>query len=153
MSSAGTFTRLGLIALLVLAVDQAVKAVVVGSIERGEVENVAGPLDLTLTYNDGIAFGLASGGGPLVIVLALVALVALGFFVASAPPGWPTAVAGGLILGGALGNLLDRLTRGEVVDFVSVPFWPAFNLADTAITLGVIALAIVVIRGGRERDG
>lgn len=153
MSSAGTFTRLGLIALLVLAVDQAVKAAVVGSIERGQIENVAGPLDLTLTYNDGIAFGLASGGGPLVILLALVALVALGFFVASAPPGWPTAVAGGLILGGALGNLLDRLTRGEVVDFVSVPFWPAFNLADTAITVGVIALAIVVIRSGRERDG
>lgn len=153
MSSAGTFTRLGVIALLVLAVDQAVKAVIVGSIERGELVNVAGPLDLTLTYNDGIAFGLASGGGPLVIFLALVALVALGFFVASAPPGWPTAVAGGLILGGALGNLLDRLTRGEVVDFVSVPFWPAFNLADTAITVGVIALAIVVIRSGRESDG
>ncbi|MFZ9669692.1 MAG: signal peptidase II [Solirubrobacterales bacterium] len=153
MSSAGTFTRLGLIALLVLAVDQAVKAVIVRSIERGELENVAGPLDLTLTYNDGIAFGLASGGGPLVIFLALVALVALGFFVASAPPGWPTAVAGGLILGGALGNLLDRLTRGEVVDFVSVPFWPAFNLADTAITVGVISLAIVVIRSGRENDG
>lgn len=142
-----------MIALLVLAVDQAVKAVIVGSIERGELVNVAGPLDLTLTYNDGIAFGLASGGGPLVIFLALVALVALGFFVASAPPGWPTAVAGGLILGGALGNLLDRLTRGEVVDFVSVPFWPAFNLADTAITVGVIALAIVVIRSGRESDG
>lgn len=153
MSSAGTFTRLGLIALLVLVVDQAVKAVVVGSIERGEVVKVAGPLDFTLTYNDGIAFGLASGGGPLVIVLGLVALVALGFFVASAPPGWPTAVAGGLILGGALGNLLDRLTRGEVVDFVSVPFWPAFNLADTAITVGVVALAVVVIRSGRERDG
>lgn len=153
MSSAGTFTRLGLIALLVLVVDQAVKAVVVGSIERGEAVKVAGPLDFTLTYNDGIAFGLASGGGPLVIVLGLVALVALGFFVASAPPGWPTAVAGGLILGGALGNLLDRLTRGEVVDFVSVPFWPAFNLADTAITVGVVALAVVVIRSGRERDG
>lgn len=153
MSSAGTFTRLGFVALLVLAADQVVKAAVVNSIEPGEVENVLGPLDLTLTYNDGIAFGLASGGGPLVLGLALVALVALGFFVASAPSGWRTAIAGGLILGGALGNLVDRLVRGEVVDFVTVPFWPAFNLADTAITVGVIALAYIVIRTGGERNG
>jgi len=107
-------------------------------------------LTLTLTYNDGIAFGLASGAGPLVIVLALIALVALGWFVASAPPGWPTAIAGGLILGGALGNLFDRVARGEVVDFVSIPAWPAFNLADVAITLGVLALAVIVIRSGAD---
>ena len=148
MTSAGTFTRLGLVAALVLALDQAVKAAVVSSIAPGEVENVLGPLDLTLTYNDGIAFGIASGTGPLVLVLGLLALGALGLFVASAPPGWPTALAGGLILGGALGNLIDRLTRGEVVDFVNLPFWPAFNLADVGITLGVLALAVIVIRDG-----
>ncbi len=153
MTSAGTFTRLGLVAALVLALDQAVKVAVVSSIAPGEVENVLGPLDLTLTYNDGIAFGLASGGGPIVLGLALFALFALGFFVASAPPGWPTAVAGGFILGGALGNLVDRLVRGEVVDFVMVPFWPAFNLADTAITVGVIALAYIVIKAGGEGNG
>ncbi|MGA1212781.1 MAG: signal peptidase II, partial [Solirubrobacterales bacterium] len=85
-----------------------------------------------------------------VILFALVALVALGWFVASAPPGWPTAVAAGLILGGALGNLVDRLTRGDVVDFVSLPAWPAFNLADVSITVGVVALAVIVIRAGDQ---
>ena len=150
MSSRGTLTRLVAVAVVVLVLDQATKAIVESEMTRGEPRSVVGPLDLTLTYNDGIAFGLASGAGPLVVVLALIALVALGWFVASAPPGWPTAIAGGLILGGALGNLVDRVTRGEVVDFVSLPAWPAFNLADVAITFGVFALAVIVIRSGSD---
>ena len=150
MSSRGTLTRLVAVAVVVLGLDQATKAIVESEMTRGEPRSVVGPLELTLTYNDGIAFGLASGAGPLVVVLALIALVALGWFVASAPPGWPTAIAGGLILGGALGNLFDRVTRGEVVDFVSLPAWPAFNLADVAITFGVLALAVIVIRSDSD---
>jgi len=148
LTQRGTLIRLGGIAFVVLALDQVTKIVVERELTRGESLSVLGPLDFTLTYNDGVAFGIASGAGPLVILFALVALVALGWFVASAPPGWPTAVAGGLILGGALGNLIDRLTRGEVVDFVSLPAWPAFNLADVSITVGVLALAVIVIRAG-----
>jgi signal peptidase II len=148
LTQRGTLIRLAGIASVVLALDQLTKVVVEGELTRGESLSVLGPLDFTLTYNDGVAFGIASGAGPLVILFALVALVALGWFVASAPPGWPTAVAGGLILGGALGNLIDRLTRGEVVDFVSLPAWPAFNLADVSITVGVLALAVIVIRTG-----
>lgn len=150
MSSRETLIRLALVAIFVLALDQLAKVIVEAELTRGESVNVLGPLDFTLTYNDGVAFGIASGTGPLVIALALVALVALGWFVASAPPGWPTAIAGGLILGGALGNLLDRLTRGEVVDFVSLPAWPAFNLADVSITAGVLALALIIIRSGES---
>lgn len=135
-------------AAVVLAFDQAAKRAIESWIETGESVDLIGPVQLTLVYNDGIAFGIASGAGPLVIVLGLVALAALGFFVAGAPPGWPTALAGGLILGGAVGNLVDRVSRGEVVDFIAVPYWPAFNLADVAITVGVLALAIVVIRDG-----
>lgn len=149
MSTQGLLIRLALVGATVLALDQAAKYAVESEIARGDRVQVLGPLDFTLAYNDGIAFGLASGAGPLVIVLALLALLALGFFVASAPRGWPTAFAGGLILGGALGNLVDRVTRGEVVDFVVLPFWPAFNVADLAITFGVIALAVIVIRDGR----
>lgn len=152
MSNRGSLLRLGLVGVGVLALDQAAKFVVESRLEPGERAGLIGPVDLTLTYNDGIAFGIASGAGPLVVVLGLVALAALGLFIASAPPGWPTAVAGGLILGGALGNLIDRLTRGEVVDFVGVPFWPAFNIADVAITVGVIALAVIVIRSGERRE-
>ncbi len=150
MTQRGTLIRLGGIAVVVLALDQGVKIAVERELTRGESVSVLGPLDFTLTYNDGIAFGIASGAGPLVILFALVALVALGWFVASAPPGWPTAVAAGLILGGALGNLVDRLTRGDVVDFVSLPAWPAFNLADVSITVGVVALAVIVIRAGDQ---
>jgi len=150
LTQRGTLVRLAGIAVVVLALDQATKIAVERELTRGESLSVLGPLDFTLTYNDGIAFGIASGAGPLVILFALVALVALGWFVASAPPGWPTAVAGGLILGGALGNLVDRLTRGEVVDFVSLPAWPAFNLADVSITVGVVALAVIVIRAGDQ---
>ncbi len=150
MTQRGTLIRLGGIAVVVLALDQGAKIAVERELTRGESVSVLGPLDFTLSYNDGIAFGIASGAGPLVILFALVALVALGWFVASAPPGWPTAVAAGLILGGALGNLVDRLTRGDVVDFVSLPAWPAFNLADVSITVGVVALAVIVIRAGDQ---
>ena len=150
MTQRGTLIRLGGIAVVVLALDQGAKIAVERELTRGESVSVLGPLDFTLSYNDGIAFGIASGAGPLVILFALIALVALGWFVASAPPGWPTAVAGGLILGGALGNLVDRLTRGDVVDFVSLPAWPAFNLADVSITVGVVALAVIVIRAGDQ---
>ena len=152
MSRNGSLVRLAFVGAIVLALDQATKLLIVSRIERGDRLDLPGPVELTLTYNDGIAFGIASGAGPLVIVLGLLALGALGVFVASAPPGWPTALAGGLILGGALGNLTDRVARGEVVDFVSVPFWPAFNLADVAITVGVFALAVIVIRSGNGAE-
>lgn len=156
MSRRGSLLRLALVGVLFLGLDQLTKYIVESRIDPGEQVDVLGPLQLTLTFNDGIAFGIASGTGPFVLVLGFLALGALGLFVASAPPGWPTALAGGLILGGALGNLIDRLTRGEVVDFVNLPFWPAFNLADVGITLGVIALAVIVIRSGGDggaRDG
>lgn len=137
----------GLLALAVLAFDQLAKAMVTDRIEPGERVHVIGPLDFTLTYNDGIAFGLAGGGGILVIAMASVALVGLGFFIASAPRNNVTWIAGGLILGGAAGNLIDRVRIGHVTDFILFPGWPAFNLADCAITVGVILLAWTLIRG------
>lgn len=134
------------VAIVVFIADQASKRLVEGRIEPGERVDFVGPLDLTLAFNDGIAFGLAGGGGIWVILLSAVALVALGAFVAAAPAGWPSSLAGGLILGGALGNLVDRVRLGEVTDFLLLPGWPAFNLADAAITAGVIVLAVVMIR-------
>ena len=139
-----------LIAIGVVAVDQISKAVVTEEISRGERVDVVGPLQFTLTYNDGVAFGLAGGGGILVILLSMIALIALGVFVASAPQRTGTWVAGGLILGGAVGNLTDRIRIGHVTDFVLLPHWPAFNLADCAITVGVVVLALTLIFDGRE---
>lgn len=138
--------RLLAIAIAVFVADQVSKSVVEGRVYPGERVEFLGPLDLTLAYNDGIAFGLAGGAGIWVILLSAVALVALGAFVAAAPPGWPASFSGGLILGGALGNLVERIRYGEVTDFLLLPGWPAFNLSDLAITIGVILLAVIMIR-------
>lgn len=141
-----------LLALAVVVVDQISKTAVTAEIARGDSIDVIGPLRFTLTYNDGIAFGLAGGGGILVILLSMVALVALGLFIGSAPEKTGTWVAGGLVLGGAVGNLIDRIRLGHVTDFILLPNWPAFNLADTAITVGVVMLALTLIMDGRESD-
>lgn len=138
--------RLLAIAIAVFVADQVSKSVVEARVYPGERVEFLGPLDLTLAYNDGIAFGLAGGAGIWVILLSAVALVALGAFVAAAPPGWPASFSGGLILGGALGNLVERIRYGEVTDFLLLPGWPAFNLSDLAITIGVILLAVIMIR-------
>lgn len=143
----------GALAGAVIVLDQAAKALVVDRIGRGELVEVIGPLSLTHTHNDGIAFGLAGGAGILVILLASAALIALGAFIASAPKRNVTWVAGGLILGGAVGNLVDRVRLGHVTDFVHFPHWPAFNLADCAITVGVILLAYTLIKGEPEKTG
>jgi signal peptidase II len=146
----------GMLAAVVVILDQVAKALVTDRIERGELVHVLGPLDFTVSHNDGVAFGLAGGGGILVILLAGFALVALGAFIASAPESNLTWISGGLILGGAAGNLIDRIRIGHVTDFILLPSWPAFNLADCAITVGVIMLALALITGeteGKARNG
>ena len=99
--------------------------------------------------NNGVAFGFFSGGGALVLVLTLVALsVLIGYFAWRPTRPWlwlPT----GMLVGGALGNLIDRIANGSVTDFIKLPLWPAFNLADMSITFGVIAL-LLVLEGKRK---
>jgi signal peptidase II len=141
-----TIVSVAIVAAVVIAVDQITKAFVTASIDRGELVEVIGPLKFTLTYNDGVAFGLAGGGGIFVILLSMVALVALGAFIATAPDRLGTWLAGGLILGGALGNMIDRVRIGHVTDFILLPGWPAFNIADASITVGVVLLAWTVLR-------
>lgn len=131
----------GLIAVLVVLADQLSKIEVRAEISVGERVDFLGPLQFTHTHNDGVAFGMASGGGIVVILLSLGALVALGAFLAHAPRSRSVWIASGLILGGAVGNLIDRINQGHVTDFVLLPHWPAFNVADAAITIGVIVLA------------
>ena len=142
--------RAGGLALLVVALDQATKALVRSEIRHGERENVFLGVDLVNVRNRGIAFGLWDDGGTLLTVLTLVALALLvAYFVArpDRPLAWlPT----GLLVGGAGGNLLDRVRDGAVTDFVDLPFWPSFNLADASITLGVLSLLYVLEGGGRR---
>jgi signal peptidase II len=133
---------------LVVALDQAAKALVEANLVPGERVDVLGPLEITLAHNRGIAFGLADSGGGLLIAVTVVALAAVGLLFArdrNRPGMW---VAVGLLAGGALGNLADRVRAGEVTDYVDFLSWPPFNLADAAITIGVLLLVLIYARGG-----
>jgi signal peptidase II len=135
----------GALCLLVVALDQGAKALVEANLVPGEHVDLLGPLSLTLTHNRGVAFGLANGGGGALVALTVVALLFVGFLFARDPARPWMWVAAGLLVGGALGNLIDRIRMGEVTDYIDVLSWPPFNLADIAITLGVAALALSYI--------
>jgi signal peptidase II len=139
----------GLVVVLVLLVDQGTKALVRDSIAPGEQRDVLGPLSFVDVHNRGVAFGFLGGGGAIVLVVTFAALTLLLVYFArhaERPLLWlPT----GLVLGGALGNLIDRIHQGYVTDFIHFPHWPAFNVADMCITGGVVALVFVLELGGR----
>jgi signal peptidase II len=149
---AAAWGRAGLVMLAVLVADQITKAIVSDSLARGERRDLILGIDLVHVRNQGIAFGLFDGGGALLTVVTLGALTLLLVYFAlhaTRPLLWlPT----GLLLGGALGNLLDRAREGAVTDFIDLPLWPAFNVADMAITAGVLTL-LLSLEVGRGDDG
>jgi signal peptidase II len=127
------------VAAVVVAADQAAKTWAEHRLARGSVE-VAWSLRLKLELNPGIAFSLGRGSTGLVTVMAL-AILAVVVVVAWRSSGWLLGVALGLIMGGAAGNLLDRVVRhhgGQVIDFIDLRWWPVFNVADAAISCGVV---------------
>jgi signal peptidase II len=136
--------RAALVAAGTVIADQAVKALVRTTIERGDAVDVILGIQLVNVRNRGIAFGMFSDGGVLLVLFALAALVALLVFFhrhRDRPLVWlPT----GLLIGGATGNLIDRTREGAVTDFIDLPLWPAFNVADIAITFGVLSLLYVL---------
>ena len=148
--------RVVTLAAVVVVLDQLTKLIVLNRLPPGvPVAVVPGFVALTLVMNPGLAFGLLSGipaGWRWIVgLLSLVALVVLLRVALRILPsgGWREQSAIGLIFGGAVGNLIDRTRFGAVVDFVDVYYrdwhWPAFNVADSAITVGVAALALVVL--------
>ena len=137
--AAGWARALGL-ATTTAALDQASKAAVRSSVTRGERSDLALGLDLVHVQNTGIAFGLFARHSTLLTVLTVVALAVLLTYFALHASRRLLWVPTGLMLGGAAGNLIDRARLGAVTDFLDPPWWPAFNLADAAITLGVLAL-------------
>ena len=152
MTRAAAGARALAVTAAVLGADQATKALARGALERGERDPIFPGITLVNVRNDGVAFGLFEDGGALLIVFAVVALVALtAFFAFNAqrPGAW---LAIGLLLGGAGGNLIDRAREGAVTDFIDLPLWPAFNLADVAIVAGVIALFWVMEGPRRDAD-
>jgi signal peptidase II len=145
------WSRAGIVFACVLAADQGVKALVNASLARGEEREVILGIKLVNVRNSGVAFGQLQNGGVIVAIVITIAVLALLIYFArngSQPLMWlPT----GLLLGGALGNIVDRIVEGAVIDFVKLPHWPAFNVADSAITIGVITLLFVMERNDRAR--
>lgn len=129
---------------IVLVADRITKHLVKTHIRPGRSEHVFSWLHLVHDQNNGVAFGFLSGGGALVVIItAAVALALIVFFLRGPGRPWlwlPT----GLLAGGAVGNLLDRVLDGSVTDFIKLPHWPAFNVSDIAITIGVISLVLVL---------
>ncbi|MFI5027890.1 MAG: signal peptidase II [Solirubrobacterales bacterium] len=135
---------------LIVVLDQAAKALVEAHLVPGQQVEVFGPLGITLSHNKGVAFGLISGSDTPLIVFAVAALLVVGIILARNPTLPWMWVAAGLIAGGALGNLADRIRAGAVTDYVEIGSWPPFNLADVAITAGVLMFAVIFIREAED---
>jgi signal peptidase II len=134
------------VALAAAAADQITKAIVRGSIGPGETVELFAGIELVRVANDGIAFGLLDGTGTAVLVLATLAFAGLLAYFLSRGDRAGLWLPVGLIAGGALGNLIDRVREGFVTDFIDLPAWPAFNLADIEITVGVALMMLVILR-------
>lgn len=135
----------------VLLLDQVSKAIVVSSLSMGEYEQVGLGFRVTNTENSGLAFGIGQGQGfVLAVTIIALALVIVWFALDPTRPGLWLGV--GLLTGGALGNLADRVRLDAVTDFIDPPLWPAFNLADVAITLGAVVLVLVSLTPDESRD-
>jgi signal peptidase II len=149
---AAVFVRAAAVAALVVALDQVTKALVRSGIPEGETRRFFIGIQLVHVRNTGVAFSLFRGGGTLVLVFTLAALALLVGYLARRPERPWLWIPTGMLIGGALGNLIDRLVHGAVTDFIKLPLWPAFNVADMSITFGVLVL-LWVLEGPRHREG
>jgi signal peptidase II len=139
------------IAAVVLAADLVTTALAVDHLH--DVRHVWGPFGLALTFNSGFAFSLFSGRAVAVTVLLCIGVVVLAVVVARFQT-IPLAIGGGLVLGGALGNVVERIFgghSGQVPDFVTLSHWPTFNVADACVTVGLVVV-IVALLVGHERE-
>jgi signal peptidase II len=146
----------GLLAIALAAVfgDQLTKNIVSSHLTLDAERHVAGPLSIHHVQNSGIAFGLFASATPLVTILTGLAVAWMLFFFARSGARHPILpIALGLLIGGSASNLLDRVRLGHVTDFIDLRFWPAFNLADSFIVLGVLILlaALLLPQGTQGR--
>jgi signal peptidase II len=150
-------------ALVVIVLDQLTKAIVLARMDLHQsISVVDGFFALTYVRNTGAAFGLLAGRladarVPLLLAVSVAALAVLFWFVRTIPAERRAVItACGAVLGGAIGNMIDRIAYGEVIDFLDVYVgdyhWPAFNVADSAITVGVILLCLDALRGAPEPE-
>jgi signal peptidase II len=136
--------RAGLVAALVVGVDQLTKRTIADGIAEGQTRSFLPGVHLVHVRNTGVAFSLFSGGSVLVLVFGLAALSLLVGYLVLHPDRPLLWLPTGMLLGGAVGNLIDRIANGAVTDFIKLPHWPAFNVADMSITFGVLVLLWVL---------
>jgi signal peptidase II len=136
------------IAALVVVADWVTTSLVVDHLH--DVRHVWGPFGLALTFNSGFAFSLFSGRAAAITVLLCIGVVVLAVVVAQVKT-MPLAIGAGLVLGGAVGNLGQRIAGGhggQVPDFITLDYWPTFNAADACVTIGVIVVVVALLFGG-----
>ena len=147
------------IAAFVVAADQLSKSWIRANLLPGESFPEIGRFSITHVQNTGAAFGLFTNQAFLLTLIAIVGLVVILLFYRHLPQSYIlSTIALGLVFGGALGNLIDRIRFGRVTDFILVRlwddfYWPAFNIADSATTVGVIALIVFLLLGLTKKDG
>jgi signal peptidase II len=134
------------VALAVVALDQSSKWIIRSGLDRGDSWPDGWHIRIVHFVNTGAAFGIFQNSGPLLVITSVLGVAALIVYLFNPGFAHPIVRLGlALMLGGAIGNLVDRVARGEVVDFLKVPRWPAFNVADSAITIGVLCLLWAVL--------
>jgi signal peptidase II len=150
--AAGGLQWLGLasVALAAVLADQVTKHIVVSTLSLDDAVHVIGPLSIHHVQNSGIAFGLFSSATAAVTVVTAIAVVWMVVFFARSGGRHPVLPAAlGLLIGGSMSNLVDRIRLGHVTDFIDFKYWPAFNLADSFIVLGVVILLGVMLVADR----
>jgi signal peptidase II len=144
---------LGLVAIATAALvaDQLTKRIVTQHVALDDAVRVVGPFTIHHVQNSGIAFGLFASATPIVTVLTALAVAWMVVFFARSGSRHPVLpVALGLLIGGSVSNLLDRVRLGHVTDFLDFRWWPAFNLADSFIVVGVAILFLTFVSADRE---
>jgi signal peptidase II len=137
---------LGSVALAGVAADQLTKSIVTSRLDLNDQVHVVGPFSIHHVTNSGIAFGLFASATSIVILLTGLAVAWMLYFFARSGSRHPVLpVALGLVIGGSVSNLTDRVRLGHVTDFLDFKYWPAFNLADTFIVVGVAALLLALV--------
>jgi len=145
------WTSLGAVALAALGADQLTKAIVTSRLDLNDEVHIVGPFSIHHVTNSGIAFGLFASATSIVILLTGLAVAWMLYFFARSGSRHPVLpVALGLVIGGSVSNLIDRVRLGHVTDFLDFKYWPAFNLADTFIVVGVAALLLALVASDRK---
>ena len=145
--------RFVIIAMLVVVADQVTKLIIRAQMSPREMIEVFPGFSISRVSNEGIAFGLFPGRQGIVAVLTVIALSAIAIALAGlVARNAMVAVGAGLLVGGSLGNLIDRLVHGAVTDFIDLDRWPAFNLADCGITVGAVLIVLGLLRDADEDD-